>query len=340
MNDTLSIWLRNIRKMRGMTLDDVSSALDGLVSKQAISKYERGLMSPSKKVMESLCRIYKSSPDTFLGKRSVSLSKFSFRSKEAVPLKVEQRIMAEVKMNIEHYIALEELFLNQAVFRNPIPRHNISNFDDIEKASVEIRKKWNLGNDTIASVCRTLEQVGIIVLEFEWNEEIDGLCGWINKKIPFIALRKNNVTVERKRFTALHELAHILFPSINAMDARTKERMCHRFASSILLPKDAVAFYIGLHREKLSISELSSIRTLYGISVAAIVHRLKDLSVISEKYYNHIFDNRIKHNPMEEEWGKFPFYDEALRYKALVHRAEIELPGYEKKETDIEIEIM
>lgn len=324
MNYTISIWLKNIRRMRGLTLDEVSQRLNGMVTKQAISKYERGLMKPSSTVMDALCKLYQASPDFLLGRKPVVLSDFSFRSKEPVPQKLKQRIISQVQIWMEHYLALENLFDAITVFRNPVHGLNIADFDDMENAALQVRRKWGLGNDTIASVCRILELVGIKVLELDIDEDVDGLCGWVNKKTPFIVLKKNNVTVERKRFTALHELAHILFPCLDEMDYKRKERMCHRFASAILLPKEVVDTYVGKVRDNLTVSELSSLRSMYGVSVAAIVHRLKDLNVISIDYYNHIFDDRIKYNLFEEGWGLYPLMDDAVKYNSLVSRAIVE----------------
>lgn len=324
MNYTISIWLKNIRRMRGLTLDEVSQRLNGMVTKQAISKYERGLMKPSSTVMNALCKLYQASPDFLLGRKPVVLSDLSFRSKEPVPQKLKQRIISQVQIWMEHYLALENLFDSITVFRNPVHGLNIVDFDDMENTAFQVRRKWGLGNDTIASVCRILELVGIKVLELDIDEDVDGLCGWVNKKTPFIVLKKNNVTVERKRFTALHELAHILFPCLDEMDYKRKERMCHRFASAILLPKEVVDTYVGKVRDNLSVSELSSLRSMYGISIAAIVHRLKDLNVISIDYYNHIFDDRIKYNLFEEGWGLYPLMDDAVKYNSLVSRAIME----------------
>lgn len=326
MNYTISIWLKNIRRMRGLTLDEVSQRLNGIVTKQAISKYERGLMKPSSVVFDALCKLYQASPDFLLGRKPVVLSDFSFRSKEPVPQKLKQRIISQVQIWMEHYLALENLFDTITAFRNPVHGLNIADFDDMENAATQVRRKWGLGNDTIASVCRMLELVGIKVLELDIDEEVDGLCGWVNKKTPFIVLKKNNVTVERKRFTALHELAHVLFPCLDEMDYKRKERMCHRFASAILLPKEVVDTYVGKVRDNLTVYELSSLRSMYGISVAAIVHRLRDLNVISVDYYNHIFDDRIKKNLLEEGWGAYPLIDEAVKYKSLMNRAIVE--GY------------
>lgn len=328
MNYTISIWLKNIRRMRGLTLDEVSRRLNGMVTKQAISKYERGLMKPSDVVLSALCKLYQASPDFLLGRKPVELSGFSFRSKEPIPQKLKQRIISEVQMWMENYLALESLFDVMADFKNPVKGLCISDYDDMENAALQVRRKWGLGNDTMASVCRVLELAGIKVLELDIEEDVDGLCGWVNKKTPFVVLRKNNVTVERKRFTALHELAHILFPSLESMGYKTKERMCHRFASAILLPKEVIDTYVGKVRDNLAVSELSSLRSMYGVSVAAIVHRLKDLNVISIDYYNHIFDDRIKQNLLEEGWGAYPLIDEAVKYKSLMNRAVVE--GYVK----------
>ena len=326
MNYTISMWLKNIRRMRGLTLDEVSQCLKGMVTKQAISKYERGLMNPSPMVLDALCKLYQTSPDFLLGRKPIVISGLSFRSREPIPQKVKQRIISEVQIWMEHYLVLENLFDAMVRFKNPVTSLKIVDFDDMEAAAIQVRRKWGLGNDTIASVCRMLELSGMKVLELDIEEDIDGLCGWINRKTPFIVLKKNDVTVERKRFTALHELAHILFPSLEAMDYNKKERMCHRFASAILLTKEVVYTYVGRISDTLSVSELSSLRSMYGISIAAIVHRLKDLYIISLEYYNHIFNDRIKHNPLEEGWGAYLLIDETAKYTSLVHRAVVE--GY------------
>lgn len=329
MNYTISIWLKNIRKMRGLTLDEVSQRLNGMVTKQAISKYERGMMNPSPTVLNALCKLYQASPGFLLGRKPVVLSDFSFRSKEPIPQKLKQRLISQVQMWMENYLILENFFDATTIFKSPVNELCITDFDDMEKAAIQVRRKWGLGNDTIASVCRMLELAGIKVLELDIDEDVDGLCGWVNKKTPFIVLKKN-VTVERKRFTALHELSHILFPSLDTADYKKKERMCHRFASAILLPKEVIETYVGKVRDNLSVSELSSLRSMYGVSVAAIVHRLKDLNVISIDYYNHIFDDRIKQNPLEEGWGAYPLIDDAVKYKSLISRAIVE--GYMKED--------
>lgn len=51
--------LRAARKMAGMSMEDLAGKLRGLVTKQAISKYEQGRMMPSPEVLERLVEVLK-----------------------------------------------------------------------------------------------------------------------------------------------------------------------------------------------------------------------------------------------------------------------------------------
>ena len=63
------------------------------------------------------------------------------------------------------------------------------------------------------------------------------------------------------------------------------------------------------------------LKTSYGISVAALVHRANDLRIITEVYYNHIFDEYVKKNRLEDGWGGYPLRDKAERYHRMLRRA-------------------
>src|SRR5512137_913406 len=49
--------LRAARKMAGLSMEDLSAKLGGLVTKQAIGKYETGQMMPSPEVLEKLVEV-------------------------------------------------------------------------------------------------------------------------------------------------------------------------------------------------------------------------------------------------------------------------------------------
>ena len=80
---------------------------------------------------------------------------------------------------------------------------------DIETATQLIRTDWRLGQNSIPSVVEMLEDNHIKVVEVDEPLEFDGLSSMIDNNIPVIVVNKN-FPVERKRFTLLHELGHLL----------------------------------------------------------------------------------------------------------------------------------
>lgn len=313
--------LRNMRKMRGLTLDEVCQKLGRLVSKQALSKYERGKMRPSVQVLDALLKIYQVSPASLRMSFPMKIDGWNFRRGEILSAKEEEAVKSEVNVCLQRYVYLERKLGVSTSFKSPFSQKLYSSIEDMEVAAEILRRKWELGTDSISSVCRIMENAGIKVLELEIDERIDGLSGWVNRQIPFVVLNNRNVTVERKRFTALHELGHLLFQFLERLDIRTKEKYCHRFASALLFPAKRVYESFGKKRSYLSLEELVDLKNTYGMSVAALVHRAKDLHVITAVYYNRIFDEYVKKNKLEEGWGGYLLPDRAERYRRMVRRA-------------------
>lgn len=311
--------LRILRTMQGLTLDEVAAKLDGMVTKQAISKYERGLMAPSPAVLSALSKIYGVDLREPVPSSVYVTASWNFRRGQNMPAKIESAVKNNIIYCLEKYLGVEKRLGLSSIFRSPFPKDYPATMESMEEAALFIRKKWQLGIDSIPYICRMLERAGIKVIEFDMEEGLDGVSGWANQKIPFIALRKD-VKVDRKRFTALHELAHIIFTELENCTEKMKERLCNRFAAALLFPKEAFFCHIGKKRSAFALEELTELKTIYGISVAAIVHRAKDLGVITEAYYNHLFDDVINQNKMEDGWGVYPFDDKPGRCDEICRR--------------------
>lgn len=146
-----------------------------------------------------------------------------------------------------------------------------------------------MGRDAISNVIELLEYNQVKVLELESTEEFDGFSTWVNgMNIPLIVLisAKRKDKLGRKRFTALHELAHLL---LNVNHLPEKEKFCHAFATAILIPKETLIKELGGKRSKLSFHELSAMKQQYGISMQTLVYRAKDLQLISENYLKQFY---------------------------------------------------
>lgn len=106
---------------------------------------------------------------------------------------------------------------------------------------------------------------------------------------PLIALI-GELNGSEQRFAALHELGHLLFDQGLTVPIRTrrdpKEERAHRFARAVLLPLEVMPDLIS---ESLNLSGYLKIKAQFGASVATIIKRGQDLSLISEPRARSLF---------------------------------------------------
>lgn len=319
--------LKTARLMRGLSLEALSIRMEGRVSKQALSKYETGKMQPSESVLERLAEALQL-PVGYFFRRGVLVSRINFRTDSRMPAHSTGQMVSTAQDLMERYLRLEDSLSLPSSFVNPLRSLRIASSDDVEKAADRLRTKWQLGCFPIFSVYEMLESVGVKLIEFDAGvSHVMGFSTFVNKDIPLVVVNLSaNATVERKRFTALHELGHLLLNFASDLDESRCERLCHLFAGAVLCPSSVLYKELGNVRTSLTLNELVSLKNRYGISVSAIVHRAKDLSVISPQYYNDIFNNHIHANPMERGWGGYPIPEHTDRFERLLMRAVAE--GY------------
>jgi len=102
-----------------------------------------------------------------------------------------------------------------------------------------------------------------------------------------------------------------------------EEKLCNRFASSLLIPKEAVINEFGESRSKISFYELTAFKSEYKVSIAATLYRLRELNIISEYTYKNlsIFCNKKfgkKSEPVQIE------PEASYQFKIIVHKLEID----------------
>ncbi|MCR4964886.1 MAG: XRE family transcriptional regulator [Bacteroidales bacterium] len=320
MEDIFSQRLKNARVMQGLSMDGLCDKMNGIVSKQAISKYERGEMMPNSSVLLALSKALNVSADYFF-RTGVRLENVEFRKKASLSKKKEAQITEIVRDHLERYILIEEIVSMNTPFSNPIRNSAISNFNDIEIAVRELRKAWWIGLDSLPNITELLEDKGIKIIEIEADDKFDGLSANVNKgTIPVVVINKQ-WPVERKRFTCMHELGHLLLQLPSDLDEKAKENYCHYFANAMLLPCDAFLREIGPKRRHLSTSELIPIKEYFGISISAILKRARDLEVISESYYKSFYIRVLSKNRKEIGLGNYLGRESSNRFMQLLYRA-------------------
>ena len=164
-------------------------------------------------------------------------------------------------------------------------------------------------------------------MEDELPADVYGLSTWADHRIPLMVLdtRCSKTTAERLRFTAAHELAHLLLSLPPSSDLSVEKR-CNKFASFFLFPKSAFIEEMGgERRDELTLEEMIDLKELYGVSIAAQVHEAWDLQMISREHYDWWYDENIKKNKMEEGWGVYTFPETVGREKIMDARIKKEI---------------
>jgi Zn-dependent peptidase ImmA (M78 family)/DNA-binding XRE family transcriptional regulator len=315
--------LNSARKMAGMSMEALAQKAGAIVSKQAISKYEKGKINPSSEVLLALAKALDVKVDYFFRSGKFAIAGIEFRKRSRLTKKEEERIKFQTIDFIQKYLEIEEILNEASVFENPVTMNLIESHEDIERAALEIRKKWNLGNGPVPHLIELLEDQGFKIFEVEADGLFDGLSGFIeNRAIPVIAVYKNGNLV-RKRFTIAHEMGHLLLDFSNSKNS-SFEKLCHAFASALLLPKDVLIEELGSRRNKITEWELKKLKGIYGMSMQAIMARAYHLNIISENTWRMFNIYASKNGWRKKEPGSYVGKEKANRFKQLVMYAAAE----------------
>lgn len=269
-------------------MDQLVNLIGGVVSKQTISKYESGKMLPNSSVLIALAMALEVDVDYFFRPFNFDLSQFevSFRKKANTSSKDVNALKIQIQDKVERYLEVEEILGDTSHDVLESNGGELSSQEEMYRLADELREEWKLGMDAIANVQDVLEAHGIKVISTEAPESFDGVSGIVNRKDYIVVLNSNREHIERRRFTALHELGHLLYNKRFSADLtpRDKEKLCDAFASEMLLPS-SVLLSMFKSGDKISSSELRQLQMMYGISIDAIMYRLKKLNLISESKY-------------------------------------------------------
>jgi len=315
--------LKLARKMAGLSLQELADNLANKITKQALNKYELGLMKPSGEVLTALATALRVKTDYFLKQGQVELGTVSFRKRVALSKKDEESIVERVRDFVERYLEIEAILDVKVDFVNPIRNLHITNKSEVELAANKLRKAWDLGTDPISNIIEMLELRGIKVLLIDDVDAFDGLAVFTSTGTPAVVVNGNK-PAERVRFTIIHELAHLLLDLDESISVNPKEVeiYCHFFSSCFLLPTDMLIKLIGSSkRNYIKIEELIYIKEYYGMSLRAILHRLKETEIITESYYQRWAIFLSKNYGGKKEPGEYVGKEKSRNFDQLVNRA-------------------
>lgn len=273
--------LYRARKAAGLSLRDLAAKVE--LTHAAIKKYEDEQIVPSSTTLLKLARALNVRTEYFFRPETVALDGIEYRKRSTLPKKRLDAITHEVIDQIERRIELENLFPALPVKPlSPVeglPKA-IADLSQIEESAETVRKAWDLGFDPIPDIIDVLETHGIRVFMVDANSDpkFDGLAATVNK-MPIVVVGRN-WPGDRQRFTLAHELGHLMLADRLA-DGINEETACNRFAGAFLIPRLSVLQELGAHRSYIEPKELALLKEEFGLSMAGILYRARDLGIVT-----------------------------------------------------------
>ena len=280
--------LKLARKRSGLSLRALSSAMGGIVSAQAIGKYERAEMMPNSTVAIALAKALEVPLSYLLSPSRVSLEHVEFRKLASTKAKDRATVESEVLDRVDRYLQVEEI-LGLDITEQDGPDGVPYRINAVEDAATSVRAAWNLGGGPIPDITELLEERGIKVFKWRLSGSVDGLSCRVRRvqgDDVRVVVCSTEMSFERQRFTIAHELGHLV---LDIPPTVPEEKACQRFAGAFLVPRDELVREVGRRRLNFGFEELIEIKHIFGISAAALVMRMRDLEIITEATVRNIF---------------------------------------------------
>ena len=283
--------IRRARVLRGLSLDGLAQRL-GDITKQGLSKYEKGESLPNSTRILQLSRALDVKPEYFFRADAIQLAPLEFRKLAKMPKFRQQQVAEQMREHLERYVALERCFdaVDGKVQQLPPRSLPINSIDEAEGAARHLRDSLQIGSDAVAHLTELLEEQGIKVALLDGVDDFDGACAATDDKQHVLIALNRHRPGERMRFTAAHELGHWVMAFPDDMAEADRERACHRFAGAFLYPSDRVLVDFGADkRSRVYPRELLNAKRRYGVSMQVALRRLKDLHLLTDAGYDYAY---------------------------------------------------
>ncbi|GGL05717.1 XRE family transcriptional regulator [Nocardia jinanensis] len=185
--------------------------------------------------------------------------------------------------------------------------------DTPAEAARALRAHWALGRGPIPHLVRTLEMRGIVTTMVRFaGEDTPTVNAFSTSRMPrptIVLTPDRGDDVCWHRFTAAHELGHLVLHRDAAPGDLDQEREADAFAAEFLTPADQIT---GLLPRRFDVKALGQLSHEWGVSIKSLVYRSRETGAISDavarrayQRLHHLYeigmlgDDPVTHHPGE-----------------------------------------
>jgi Zn-dependent peptidase ImmA (M78 family)/transcriptional regulator with XRE-family HTH domain len=311
--------LTQARRLAGLTKKAVGTALG--VSAVAVGQWESGSYPPRPDHVGHLAEVLKVPPAFFAGGRPYARLESSaahFRSLRRTPAQQRAKAVAFAEQVWELVHALEK--------RVQLPPVDLPGFTagevctgqqpgDPVQAAGALRQAWGLGIAPIPHVVRLIEAHGLIVTLVPFAGAATATVDAFSTSQlprPIVVLTPDRADdVYRHRFTAAHELGHLLLHGEAAPGDLIQEKEADAFAAEFLTPGEAIRPELP---SRMDLKALERLSLKWGVSADSLVYRCREVGAVSDPAYRRAYQrlNQLRRlglfspEPVEGYPGEIP----------------------------------
>ena len=278
--------LRRFRLARGMSLDDLHAAIGGQVSKQALSKYERGKMHPKATTLNRIASALGVKSVQLWGEPVCHVEWVAFQKPASLSKKEHEQLESLVAELLEKRLSLQERIGELESLELPIQDVPVNNLDAAEAAAMTLRQRWGLGTEPITNLLDVLEAQHIHIIEVDADEGFDGISAVARdaegRALAATIATRRGTSGDRHCLNVAHELGHL---TLNPSEEVDEEKAAFRFGAAFLAPAEDLHQELGEKQRCIQHNDLLYLKWHYGISIQAILFRLRDLGLITNSHF-------------------------------------------------------
>lgn len=297
--------LTQARHLKAMTKKEVAELIG--VSPAAVGQYETGSSRPRPELIPRLSAALDQPPEFFVAGRphgKLDTSMAHFRSLRKTPASRREQAANQAGQAWELANALEKRIQLPLVDLPGFSGGEINPGTDLPRdpvaAARALRQHWGLGPGPVRHLVRVMEAHGIIVVippePDSGNATVDAFSTSRLPR-PVVVLTANRAdNVYRHRFTAAHELGHLVLHADVEPGDRHQEREADIFAAEFLTPQDEIQPQLP---KRMDFTRLADLQRQWGVSVSSLIYRCRELGLLSEATMTRAYKrlNQLKDQP-------------------------------------------
>lgn len=311
--------IKQARELKRFTQSELARRLG--INQSAVTQIETGRFVPSQAVLDAVARETDVLPVFFEQQpfELSSLGSLAYRAHATINSRERRQASQYLRLLVEHVQHMAKYLT--------IPSLQLPTEESPIRAARLARLAFGLSPLVpVPHLLNRLERHGVIVFSLpSAMETMDAFSVWtlLDQRRPIVVLSSGRPG-DRIRYSAAHELGHLIMHKQSEINNGALEGEANKFAAEFLLPEQAIRQSIS---ERMNLTDAARLKSIWRVSMQALIRRARDLRIIDERRYRYLFEQISK-----KGWRKSEPIDVPIERPRLYRQMAEMLYGSHKKE--------